>query len=90
MSASSSSRARTSSSAMSISGTVRFRKCDRGRSVEPANFLAAPAPGFFFQAAAAPDFFPKRLRLLLFFSSGSGSEGPKTPGSDRLRLLTIG
>ena len=50
---------------------------------EPANFLAAPAP----------DFIPKRLRLrprlrlLLFFLSGSGSKGPKTPGSDQLRLL---
>ena len=47
------------------------------RAGEPANFLAAPAP----------DFFPKRPRLLVFFSSGSGSKGPKTPGSDRLRLL---
>ena len=42
-------------------------------------FQAAPAP--------APDFFPKRLRLLVFFLSGSGSKGPKTPSSDRLRLL---
>ena len=33
------------------------------RAGEPANFLAAPAP----------DFFPKLLRLLVFFSSGSGS-----------------
>ena len=45
------------------------------RAGEPANFLAAPAlsPDFFFQAAPAPDFFPKRLRLLIFFPSGSGS-----------------
>ena len=63
------------------------------RAGEPANFLAAPAP--------PPDFFFKRLRLLIvfprgsgswyFFSSGSGSgsgsKGPKTPGSDRLLLL---
>ena len=39
----------------------------------------------FFQAAPAPDFFPKRLRLLFFLSSGSGSgsgsKEPKTPGS---------
>ena len=33
------------------------------RAGEPANFLAAPAPDFFF----------KRLRLLIFFPSGSGS-----------------
>ena len=45
------------------------------RAGEPSNFLAAPAP----------DFFPKRLRLLVFFS-GSGSKEPKTLGSDRLRL----
>ena len=31
-----------------------------------------------------------RLRLLTFFSSGSGSKEPKTPGSELLRLLTIG
>ena len=50
-------------------------------------------------------FFRLRLRLLTFLSSGSGSgscffssgsgsgsgsKEPKTPGSDRLRLLTIG
>ena len=44
---------------------------------------SAPAPDFFFQAAKAPapDFYPKRLRLqlLVFFSSGSGSMGPKKP-----------
>ena len=34
-----------------------------GRAREPANFLAAPAPDFFF----------KQLRLLIFFPSGSGS-----------------
>ena len=45
---------------------------------ELANFLASPAP--------APDFFSKRLQLLVFFSIGSGSKEPKTPGSDRLRL----
>ena len=38
-------------------------------SPEPANFLAAQAPDFIFQAAPAPapDFFPKRLWLLFFF-----------------------
>ena len=35
------------------------------RAGEPANFLAAPAPNFFFQVAPAPDFFHKRLRLRL-------------------------
>ena len=52
-----------------------------------------------FTAGPAPDFFFKQLRLLVvfpigssswyFFSSGSGSgsKGPKTPGSDRLRFL---
>ena len=58
------------------------------RAGEPANFLAAPAP--------APDFFFKRLQLLIFFPSGSGScfffkllrlQGDK---NTRLRLLTIG
>ena len=46
----------------------------------PANFLAAQALDFF-QAAPAPDFFPRRLRLrlqVLFFERL------------RLRLLTIG
>ena len=33
-----------------------------GRAGEAAIFLAAPAPDLF-QAASAPDFFPKRLRL---------------------------
>ena len=60
------------------------------RAREPANSFPAPAPDFFFQAAPAPNIFPKRLRLLFFFSSGSGSKEPKTPGSDRLRLLTNG
>ena len=46
------------------------------RNEEPANFLSAPAPDFFVQAAPAPG----------FFSSGSGSKEPKTPGSDRLQL----
>ena len=38
------------------------------RAGEPANILAAPAlaPDFF-QAAPAPNFFPKQLRLLVFF-----------------------
>ena len=46
---------------------------------EPANFLAAPAPDFFSQAAPATEFFPKQLRfrLLDFFSSGYGSKGLK-------------
>ena len=34
-------------------------------SLEPANFLAAPAPDFFFKRL--------RLSLLIFFPSGSGS-----------------
>ena len=51
---------------------------------------------FFFQAAPAPDFFLKRLRLLIFFSSGSGSrffssgsgsKEPKTPGSPALIVV---
>ena len=38
------------------------------RAGEPANILAAPAlaPDFF-QTAPAPNFFPKQLRLLVFF-----------------------
>ena len=56
-------------------------------------FFSGSGSGLFFQAAPAPNFFPKWLRLLVFFSSGSGSgsKEPKTPGSDRLqlRLLTI-
>ena len=42
----------------------------------------SPAPHFFSKAAPAPGFFSS--------GSGSGSKEPKTPGSDRLRLLTIG
>ena len=38
---------------------------------QPANFLAAPAL----------DFFSKRLRLLVIFSSGSSSKEPKIPCS---------
>ena len=43
----------------------------------------------FFQAAPAPDFFPKRLQLLDFFSSGSRSvsKEPKTPGSGSPALM---
>ena len=56
-----------------------------GRAREPANFLAAPAPDFFF----------KQLRLLIFFPSGSGScfffWWLQLPGAKkRLWLLTIG
>ena len=49
-------------------------------------FFSGSGSLLFFQPAPAPDFFPKRLqlRLLVFFS---GSKGPKTPGSDRFRLL---
>jgi len=52
---------------------------------EPANFLAAPA------LALTPDFFSKRLqlRLLFFFSNGSGSKETKTPGSVRLFILSL-
>ena len=46
---------------------------DVSRAGEQVNFLGAPAPDFFFKASPAPDFFPRRLWLLLFFSSGSGS-----------------
>ena len=45
------------------------------RAGEPAIFFPAPAHDFF-QAAPAPDFFPKRLRI----------QGAK---KTRLRLLTI-
>ena len=41
-------------------------------------FLPAPAPDFFFQAAPAPRCFSSGF--------GSGSKEPKTPGSDLLRL----
>ena len=44
---------------------------------EPANFLAAPAPDFYF----------KRLRVLIVLPSGSGSKEPK---KKQLRLLNIG
>ena len=58
---------------------------------EPANFLAAPAPDFFF----------KRLRLLLFFQaapapapgiflSGFGSKGTKKTGSGLWLLVKFG
>ena len=65
------------------------------RAGEPANLLAAPAPDFFKAALApAPDFFPKwlRLRHLVFFSrgSGSGSKGPKKPGSVYRLLVKFG
>ena len=46
------------------------------RAEEPANFLAAPAPDFFFQAAPTPDFFPKWLLLrLLFFRAAPAPRG---------------
>ena len=46
------------------------------RAGEPANFLAASAPDFFFQAAPtpAPDFFSQAAPASVFFSSGSGSK----------------
>jgi len=37
----------------------------KGRAGEPANFLVASAPDFFFQASLASDFFLKQLRLPL-------------------------
>ena len=52
---------------------------------EPANFLEAPAPDL------APDFFPKRLRLQVFFSERLRLRlqgALKNPL--RLLLLTIG
>ena len=53
----------------------------RPRAGESANVLAAPAPApdFFVQVVPDPDFFPKRLRLLFFFSSNGA--GSKEPGS---------
>ena len=54
------------------------------RAGEPANFLAALAPDFFF----------KRLRLLIFFPSGSGSwfffERLRLQGSKNSRLRLLG
>ena len=47
------------------------------RAGESDNFFAAPAPDFY-QVALASDIFLKWLRLLVFFSSGSSSKGPKT------------
>ena len=46
-----------------------------------ANFLASPAPATeFFQAAPAPYFFPKRLRLLaFFFRAAPAARGQKHP-----------
>ena len=58
------------------------------RAGEPENFLAAPAPDFIFKRL--------RLRLLIFFPSGSGyffraAPAPAPRGKKtRLRLLTIG
>jgi hypothetical protein len=43
-------------------------------------FFSGSGSWLFFQAAPAPAPAP------VFFSSGSGSKEPKTPGSDRLRL----
>ena len=36
-------------------------------------FFSGSGSWLFFQTAPAPDFFPNRLRLLVFISSGSGS-----------------
>ena len=49
-------------------------------------FSSGSGSGFWFFSQTAPSPAP------VFFSSGSGSgsKEPKTPGSDRLRLLTIG
>ena len=50
------------------------------RAEEPDNFF--PTPEFFFPAAPAPDCFPKLLRVLVFFFSGSGSKA----GDKNMRL----
>ena len=52
------------------------------RAGEPANFLAAPAP----------DFFPKRLRLLVFFFERLRlqGQGTKKPGSGSWLLVKLG
>ena len=87
---------------LSLSYYLHLFQTVSARAGEPANFFSAPAPApdFFFKRLRL------RLRLLIFFptgsgsgswfflssgsGSGSGSKEPKTPGSDRLRLLTIG
>ena len=40
-----------------LSSTISLGFSSSRRAEEPANFLAAPAPDFFFQAALAPGFF---------------------------------
>ena len=48
------------------------------RAGEPAHFLAAPSLDFFEAALApAPDFFPKRRRLLVFFFERLQLQGAK-------------
>ena len=59
--------------------TISLCFLSSSRAEEPANFLAAPAPGF----------FSKRLLLLTFFPSGSGSKEPQTPGSGSLALRYV-
>ena len=46
-----------------------FNMIPKVRAGESANFLAAPAP--------TPDFFPKRLRLLVFFFRAAPAPAPK-------------
>ena len=64
------------------------------RAGDPANFLAAPAPAFFQAAPAqapASDFFPKRLRLLVFFfRAAPAPRGPKKPAPAPDYWLSLG
>ena len=50
------------------------------RAEEPDNFLTDSVPEFFLQAAPAPYYFPKQLRLRFIFQAAPGSKGPKTCG----------
>ena len=65
---------------VSLSAGVYFR------AGEPANFFSGSGSWLFFQVAPAPapDFFPKRLRLLVFFLERLWLQGAK---NTRLRLL---
>ena len=64
-------------------GRQFFQAWLSSRAGEPANFLAAPAPApapdIFFQAAPAPGFYSKRLRLrlLVFFLERLRLQGAK-------------
>ena len=53
------------------------------------NFILLPQFPPLNQAAPAPRFFSSGSSFFFLSGSGSGSKGPKTCGSLRLRLLTI-